>query len=75
MNKNEDQLEILNNHDLENEYRILQQLIDYHQDSEKRLHEPNDPKKNRYCDISPCKKIYLKKKFSIFKFNFNLKII
>ncbi len=57
LNKNEDQLEVLNNHDFENEFRILQQLIDYHPNSEKRLYEPTDSRKNRYCDISPCKLI------------------
>ena len=54
LNKNENQIEDLNNHDYEKEFSILQQVIDYHPDSEKRLHEPTDSKKNRYCDISPC---------------------
>lgn len=54
LNQNEDQLEALNDHNFEDEYKILQELIDYHPNSEKRLYEPADSKKNRYCDISPC---------------------
>jgi len=62
--KNENLLDDLYNHNIENEYRILQDIIDYHPNSEKRLYEPSDSKKNRYCDISPCNY------FEIFKFYF-----
>jgi hypothetical protein len=56
----DDIFEILSNHDTKEEFRILEELIDYSIKSEKRLYEPTNPKKNRYCDISPCILFFIK---------------
>jgi len=54
LHQTEDQLEVINNHSLEKEFTLLQKLIDYNIESEKRLYESSESKKNRYTDISPC---------------------